>query len=163
MARYREANVFFTASVLGMRAVSHVIEDQAATMGGTLRFYSGFQKLSRVNAQKERYLKILATGNPVYIFSVPDVELWDDPNLHVVELENEPDFARHNLSHNWFLVLHNPQLASMALITRELSNDLPPTHALDRLVYRNFEGFWTYDQEIIGRVVEILDDYIHNH
>ena len=67
-----------------------------------------------------------------------------------------------SLTHNWFVVLHCPQFVSMAMVTRELprtDND-KPIHALDKLVYRNFEGFWTYDKDVVNQIVTILDGFI---
>lgn len=160
LAQLQNANVFFTTSVLGMKAISHVIEDQAITLGRPFHFYSAFQKLSRIKDQEERYRKILATGNPVHIFGIPDMKLWRDPNLIEIALDPPTDDGRPCLARNWFVVLHNPQFVSMALVSRELPGLNRPAGAADKLVYRNFEGFWTYDKEAISRVVEVLDGYI---
>lgn len=162
LTKIQKANVFFTTSVLGMKAISHVIEDQAISLGKPFRFYSAFQKLSRIRGQEDRYRKILATNNPVYAFGVPDTKLWSDPNLIEVAL-NPASNDRPSLARNWFVVLHNPQFVSMALVSRELPNPNRPTGAPDKLVYRNFEGFWTYDKEVISQVVEVLESYIQQH
>ncbi len=156
------SNLFFTCSVLGMEAVSHVIEDQAVTLGGQFRFYSAFQKFSRFKPQEERYQRILSLNNPVYIFGIPDVPLTTTSNLYPVELEKPTTPDETNLSHNWFVVLHNPHFVSMALVAQEFPSETRsvPAGASQKLVYRNFEGFWTYDREVISQVVTILDDYI---
>ena len=158
-----KANLFFTCSVLGMEAVSHVIEDQAMSLGGKFRFYTAFQKFSRLKPQESRYRKLLTLGNPVYIFGIPDGPVWSDPNLKQINLErpSSPDVP--NLSQNWFVVLNNPQFVSMALVARELPTNQRPVGAPDKLVYRNFEGFWTYDKDVISAVVTILDDYIEQN
>jgi|GEM_PF-2402104 len=159
----KNSNVFFTSSVLGMQAVSHVIEDQALTIGGSHKIYSGFQKFSRVKHQQERYQQILKNQNPIYLFGVPDAELWQDPFLKPVPLPYSNDFSKPNLNQNWFVILHNPKFVSMALVSRELPNPNRPANAADKLVYRRFEGFWTYDLNIIGQVVGILDDYLKTY
>jgi DICT domain-containing protein len=156
----KTANLFFTCSVLGMEAVSHVIEDQAVNLGGQFRFYSAFQKMSRFRPQEERYRRLFKLGNPIYLFGIPDVPVRDEPNLHFVPLNRDDAPNPNNLAHNWFVVLDNPGLVSMALVARELPSNPRPVGAPDKLVYRNFEGFWTYDKDIIGVVVGILDDYI---
>jgi len=156
----KNANVFLTTSVLGMKAISHVIEDQAVSLGGSFRFYSAFQRYSRAKLQQQRYNNILATNNPVYLFGIPDVPLWQNPNLIEVNLEEPVLQDRPYLAQNWFVILHNPQFVSMALVSREIPNSLRPVGAPDKLVYRNFEGFWTYDKDVITQVVEILDGYI---
>ncbi len=160
LSTLKDANVFFTTSVLGMKAISHVIEDQATSLGGSFRFYSAFQKFSRVKAQQNRYEKLLETKNPLYIFGIPDMPLWKDPNLIEVELEQPMIEGRAYLAHNWFVVLHNPQFVSMALVSREVPSPTRPIGAPDKLVYRSFEGFWTYDTNVINHVVEVLDSYI---
>jgi DICT domain-containing protein len=159
----KNSNVFFTSSVLGMQAVSHVIEDQALTIGGSHKLYSGFQKFSRAQQQQERYQMILKNQNPIYLFGVPDTELWYDPYLKPVPLPASNDLSKPDLSQNWFVILHNPKFVSMALVSRELPSPNRPANAADKLVYRRFEGFWTYDLGIIGQVVAILDDYLESH
>jgi len=154
------SDVFFTTSVLGMNAISHVIEDQAMTMGQAVRFYASFQKFSRVQPQQARYRQLLAAHIPVYLFGIADAPLWEDPCLKPVTLSSPTRPGQPSLTHNWFVVLNNPQFVSMALVGRELPNSTKPLHAPDKLLYRNFEGFWTYDKAVIGQVVEILDDYI---
>ncbi len=160
LKKLEKANVFFTTSVLGMKSISHVIEDQAVSLGQPFRFYSAFQRFSRFKEQQERYKKILATQNPVYIFGIPDMQLPKDPNLVQIGLEDPINQERRYLAQNWFVVLHNPQFVSMALVSREIPNTTRPAGASDKLVYRSFEGFWTYDKEVISQVVEILDGYI---
>ncbi len=158
-AELKNSDVFFTSSVLGMQAVSHVIEDQAVSMGKFRRFYCGFQQFSKMRPQRERYEKVLGVGCPVYIFGQADVELWQNPMLHPVPLTPRLD-GKADLSRNWFVVLHNPDFVSMALVTRELPSPRRFSSASEKLVYRQFEGFWTYDQLVISKVVEILDDYL---
>jgi DICT domain-containing protein len=153
-------NLFFTTSVLGMQAISRVIEDQALSQGHSFRLYSAFQKLSRYQQQRERYEKILATKNPVYIFGIPDNLPANRLGLTVVPLERSARLDQISLANNWFVILHNPQLVSMALIAREIPSSLYPGNVTDSMLYRSFEGFWTYDKNIIDQAVQILDDYM---
>ena len=139
-----------------MNAISHVIEDQAVTMGQAVRFYASFQKFSRVQPQQARYRQLLAAHIPVYLFGIADAPLWADPYLKPVTLASPTQPDQPSLTHNWFVVLNNPQFVSMALVSRELPNTTKPLHAPDKLLYRNFEGFWTYDKAVIGQVVEIF-------
>jgi DICT domain-containing protein len=158
----KSSNLFFTTSVLGMEAISHVIEDQAINTGGKFNFYSGFQKFSRLKPQEERYRKLSRLGNPINIFGVPDIEIWNYPNLKVVNLVSPRAPEEYNLAHNWFVVLNNPQFVSMALVASELPRPKLAVRNPDKLVYRNFEGFWTYNQLVINEVVNILDSYINS-
>ncbi len=156
----QSSNLFFTSSVLGMKAVSHVIEDQAINLGGSFRFFSAFQRFSRLKPQEKRYRRILELGNPVFIFGIPDVAVFSNPNLYVINLPEASGLEQPDLSHNWFVVLDSPEMVSMALVARELPNLGRPKNAPDKLLYRNFEGFWTYDQSVITEVASLLDGYV---
>lgn len=150
-------NYFLTSSVLGMEAMSNVIEDQAIRTGGKFSFYTGCQKLSWLKPQQERYKKLCQLANSVTIFGLLDDVSWNYPNLKVVGLENQPSFETpgSTLLHNWFVVLSNPQFVSIALLAREI----PGAKTLKKTIFRNFEGFWTYDQPIINEIVKILNCY----
>lgn len=157
----QSGNLFFTTSVLGMEAISHVIEDQALNLGGSFKFYSGFQKFSRVVPQIERYKKLCKTGNPINIFGIPDTQpLVDEPNLTAITLDKAPSLDDPTLAHNWFVILNNPRFVSMALVANELPRVNTSVRNTNKLIYRNFEGFWTYNQAVIDQVVSILEDYM---
>jgi hypothetical protein len=128
-----KANLFFTASVMGMRAISHLIEDKAITSfssesseqgGNRFELHTTLQKLSRFLPQQERYRHILECGQPVYLFGVPDVKLDNGvSNLHIVELEEKDvllDARSPNMTQFWIVALHMPGFVSMALVAREL-------------------------------------------
>lgn len=156
----KAGNLFFTTSVLGMEAISHVIEDQALSLGGSFSFYTGFQKFSRMMPQRDRYVKLARTGNPINVFGIPDIRPWSESNMNIITLEKVPSLEEPSLAHNWFVVLNNPKFVSMALVANELPRARSSTMTNAKLVYRNFEGFWTYSQPVIDQVVNILDDYI---
>ncbi|HEX2913600.1 MAG TPA: DICT sensory domain-containing protein [Chloroflexia bacterium] len=155
-------NALFTNSVMGMQAISHVIEDQALKMTPNQPFtlYSAFQKFSRVRPQEARYRRIVNTGNRVCLFGVPDYPLWHAPNLELVALEEhalEPGTPE--MSDLWFVVLNSPGFVSMALVARELPSLTPRNKSTGALLYRDFEGFWTYDPKLIGQLVNILEEF----
>lgn len=154
------SNLFFTTSVLGMQAVSQVIENQALSLSSPFKLYSAFQRFSRLKRQEERYRQLLVRGNPVYIFGLPDAPVSPAPNLHIINLEESAGFDQPSLANNWFVILNSPQMVSMALVARELLATTRPRNAPAKLIYRNFEGFWTYDSEAILQLTAILDDYI---
>lgn len=152
---------FFTTSVLGMQAISHVIEDKVMEMAETspeTRFYSAFQKFSRMKPQMRRYHNLTSRHIPINVFGIADVPLWQDDYLRPIVLP-ETQGERLALSHFWFVVLHDPNFVSMALLGRELPSGWP-TRFSDKVMFRNFEGFWTYDNQIINQIVALLDDYI---
>jgi DICT domain-containing protein len=146
---------------MGMQAVSQVIENQALSLEGAFRFYSAFQKFSRFTPQEKRYRQLVALGHPVYIFGLPDAPVLADPNLHVINLKESAGFGQPSLANNWFVILDSPEMVSMALVARELPPVNRPRKAPAKLIYRNFEGFWTYDSAAIAQLTAILDDYIY--
>lgn len=154
----RKAKAFFTTTSLGMQAVSRVIEDQALTLNKPFRLYSAFQKFSRFKRQEEHYLKIAATQNPIYIFGLPDTPIASYSQLIPVKIEMSQ--LSTNLAEFWFVVLHSPELVSMALLAREVPNATNLNLANNRLLYRTFEGFWTYDTTLVGEIVACLDEYL---
>lgn len=158
-SQFQSANVFFTTSVLGMKAISHVIEDKVFEATSNVRLFSSFQKLSRVKPQQNRYRRILKANVPVYMFGLPDAPLWQDANLHQVALSESATHETTSLVNFWFVVLHDPDFVSMALVSRELQSGWP-TRLSDKVIYRNFEGFWTYDNQVINQVVALLEGYI---
>jgi DICT domain-containing protein len=109
--------LFFTSSVLGMKAISRVIEDRALGAKPPSRLFSGFQYLSRFTPQAQRYHRILEAGCPVYIYGVPDALIEQKDNLRIIRLEEVSSLEQEEpaLSQFWFVVLDNPQQVSMAL------------------------------------------------
>jgi DICT domain-containing protein len=157
------SELFFTTSVLGMKSISYIIEDQALNLNSPFRFYSGFQKLSRLKLQEERYRRLVAQGYPVYVFGLPDAPVsWTAPNMEIITLDLAKD-EELNLTQNWFVILDHPKMVSMALISRELPMLNRPPNASTNILYRNFEGFWTYNREVIVQVMDVLNDYIRQN
>lgn len=158
-------NLFFSTSVLGMIAISHVIEDQALNNGGNYHFYAGFQKFSRFVPQQDRYSKLCQSGNLINVFGFPDFQpsiIY--PNFKVFNVTKPLYSEEPGLSHYWFVILNDPNFVSMALVAKELPRirlreDNRYTNST-KLIYRNFEGFWTYDQPVITEVTNVLDNYI---
>ena len=164
LATLQDRNVFLTSSVLGMKAISHVIEDRAISLNKPINFYATFQKLSRARYQERRYTQLLDTGSTVHILAESDIPLhspvWQRPNAKMISLPSTSDTTQPHLNANWMVVLHDPSFVSMALVSREIPNPTRPSNAPDKLVYRAFEGFWTYDKDVIAYVAHVLDDYI---
>ena len=164
-AELQNHNIFYTASIIGMESISHVIEEQSVKLDQAFRLYTTFQSLSRFRPQETRYKSILKLGQPVYIFGMPDAPVRvKDPNLHVVELREPVIAGQPHLCNYWVVALLSPKFISMALVARELPSILPKrtTGTLhgNKMLYRNYEGFWTYDQSIINEVTAVLEEYI---
>ena len=148
------APLTFTTSVLGMEAISHVIEDHAAGLGRPVEVFACFQKLSNALAQRTRYETILAAGSHVYLYGEPDWTAWDHPNLHLVAVE-----PGHPLADVWLVALCDPRHVSMALLARELPDNAGRIRRQGDLIDRRFQGFKTYDGNLINDMVEGLKLY----
>jgi DICT domain-containing protein len=148
------APLTFTTSVLGMEAISHVIEDPAAGLGRPVEVFACFQKLSNALAQRTRYETILAAGSHVYLYGEPDWPAWDHPNLHLVAVE-----PGHPLADVWLVALCDPRHVSMALLARELPDGAGRIRRQGDLIDRRFQGFKTYDGNLINDMVEGLKLY----
>jgi DICT domain-containing protein len=148
------APLTFTTSVLGMEAISHVIEDHAAGLGRPVEVFACVQKLSNALAQRTRYETILAAGSHVYLYGEPDWTAWDHPNLHLVAVE-----PGHPLADVWLVALCDPRHVSMALLARELPDGAGRIRRQGDLIDRRFQGFKTYDGNLINDMVEGLKLY----
>jgi hypothetical protein len=179
-----KSNLFFTGSVLGMLAISQVIEDKAACFNdgvvdsrlrNSFSLHTTLQKLSRLAPQEERYIRILKQGQPVYTYGIADIKMAQlAPNHHIIEFETENnkivlDRNTPNMSQFWIVALYSPDFVSMAVVARELpltvaqkfqrSVKASQVSRTVKMPERCFEGFWTYDQTIIGEIVSVLTDY----
>ena len=148
------APLTFTTSVLGMEAISHVIEEHTAGLGRPVEIFACFQKLSNALAQRTRYETILAAGSHVYLYGEPDWPAWDHPNLHLVAVE-----PGHPLANVWLVALCDPRHVSMALLARELPDGAGRIRRQGDLIDRRFQGFKTYDGNLINDMVEGLKLY----
>ncbi len=151
----------FTTSVLGMRAISQLIEERAtSSTDKPFKLYSSFQYLSRFKPQQERYRKIANNGSPVYVFGIPDAPIETYSNLIQVPIERTTDLNSSAMARFWFVVLDIPNSVSIALLSRELPSPLRRVNGPSGLIYRNFEGFRTYDKSLIAQITDCLDSYI---
>lgn len=158
-------NTFFTTSVLGMIAISHVIETKVLEPDilqnyKDIHFYAAFQRFSRVKPQLKRYTQLLQKEISVTIFGIADDVLPQFNNLQAIRLPSDTNsaFDKPELAQFWFVVLHNPKFVSMALLARELATPpASPKRLSEKLLLRRFEGFWTYDNSIINTITNILE------
>lgn len=107
-------------------------------------FFSGFQRMSKFTPQIERYRKLAALAESVYVFGIPDISLPEIPNVMYIPLKPTDQLAR-----EWFLVSYGPDYFS-ALATEEITEIDDPDDA------RVFRGIWTFDSVI----VRILNDWL---
>jgi DICT domain-containing protein len=129
-----------------MSIISREIENTTLEDGAYTRLFSSFQYLSRFLPQVERYRKLAAQSESVYVFGVPDVPVPAIPNLHYIYLT-----PQHQLTKEWFLISYGEDYAC-ALATEEISRENVPDSE------RRFKGIWTFDESLVS----ILHDWLTN-
>lgn len=129
-----------------MSRVSYEIENATLIDRAQTRIFAGFQYMSRFIPQIERYTRIAARSESVYIFGVPNVVVPDIPRIVYVPLSEKDALAR-----EWFLVSYGLDYAS-ALATEEMS--APDTPDSERI----FNGVWTFNVSLVN----ILQEWLTN-
>lgn len=116
-----------------MILASREIEEQAWRAGGG-ELHAGFQQLSLLRDQWDLYTRIADRGVDIHVYGVPD---WQPP---------EPDWLTVHagdtaeIRDSWFVVFDGADEENGALLAAECEPN-------------EFEGFWTYDDALVGDVL----------
>lgn len=127
-----------------MSLVSYEIENATIRENVRSRIFAGFQAMSRFLPQVERYRRLAANAETVYVFGVRDVEPPPIENVTYIPLS-----ADDQLSREWFLVSYGPEYFS-ALATEEVTRMTDPDAS------RVFKGLWTFDPDLVDILAEWL-------
>jgi hypothetical protein len=109
----------------------------------TGRLYAGFEKLSRMEAVAERYLRIADVSERVYIFGEADWKPPRHPNMKVITFPGD-----YKLVHEWFVIADSSTLR-VAFIAVEEDRSVT-ARALEE---RNFRAFKSSDPAIVAQLV----------
>lgn len=146
----------FHAQVPVLEYVSLLIENALLLRANrTGRIYVGFEKLSRMEAVIDRYLRIADLSERVYVFGEPDWKPPRHPNMKLVRLP--PDYS---LASEWFVIANSSTLSVALVAVDEDGFDVPV------LEERNFRAFKSSDPALVGglsTIVENLVDISLNH
>lgn len=140
----------FRAQVPCLEYVSLLIENGVllrAHRGG--RVYAGFEKLSRMEAVVDRYLRIADLSERVNVFGEPD---WTPPRHPNVRLIKLPRAAR--LAREWFVIADSP-LMRVALISVDEDGPGATDHEA-----RTFRALKTHDPKIVERLAAAAETLI---
>jgi hypothetical protein len=129
-----------------MTVASYEIENATLMDNARTRIFSGFQRMSKFLLQIDRYKRIAAIAESVYVFGIPDVTPPPIPNIRYMLLE--PNAA---LAKEWFLISYGAEWASV-LATQE------QTHIDDPDDQRVFKGIWSFDVALAA----ILEQWVSN-
>ena len=143
-----------TTSVQTLLAISHSLEDVVMRHHLPLTFYAGFQRVSSFLPQLERFARLAAICQQVFVFAVPDAPFPALPGVTHVPLPDDAPLAR-----EWFIVVDHERFGA-ALLTRQLGQG--PTRLTRKEIAfgrgRLYEGVLTFDDQLVGAARQALDE-----
>jgi hypothetical protein len=133
----------FTTSRKTLLMMSKVIEDTLKLHKKRCSLYSGFQELSRFKEHRERYAKLSAFADQIFVIGVADSAVKDvADNVHIRTLN------AHIIRNNWISIITDKNI-NISLIAQELTS---PKH------HGGFIGFYTNSKSITEKAVNLLID-----
>ncbi|MFC7240340.1 DICT sensory domain-containing protein [Saliphagus sp. GCM10025317] len=134
-----EETLFTALDRRQLLATSREIEDRAFRVGnGTVRV--GFQRLSAFEHQVPLYRRLGETTRlDIHVYGRPD---WEPPSLENVRYHRDEESV---LAPFWCLAFDGGEdpMQACALVARERES--------------GFLGFWTYDTDLVGEILEALE------
>jgi DICT domain-containing protein len=144
------ATFSFRAQVPVLEYVSLLIENALLLrINRTGRIYVGFEKLSRMEAVIDRYLRIADLSERVYVFGEADWKPPRHPNMKLVNLP--PDYK---LANEWFVIANSSTLRVALAAVDEDGFDAPV------LEERNFRAFKSSDPKIISGLAAVAEEMV---
>ena len=144
------ATFLFRAQTPVLEYVSLMIENALLLRANrTGRVYVGFEKLSRMEAVADRYLRIADLCERIYVFGEPDWMPPRHPNMRVMEVREEDRLAR-----EWFLIAESSTLRA-ALVG--LDEDGFEARAMEEL---NYSALKSSDPGIITQLASSIEGLI---
>lgn len=140
--------IYFKSSTI---ALSHAMEDQV--LAGTERplVIACFQKERFYRQEAQRYRRIGASSDQVYVLAAPETEFKNGSGIHE-SIAFAPTDA---LAFEWHLVVIAQKYATcLACREREAATSLPESAAMDQA--RRFDGIWTFDRPVSCKLAELL-------
>lgn len=140
----------FRAQVPALEYISLLIENAVLLRthrGG--RLYVGFEKLSRMEAVVDRYMRIADVSERVYVFGEDDWKPPRHPNMRVIALPAGAPLAR-----EWFVVADSPAL-SVALVGTDEGG--APARTLEE---RTFRALKTHDPALVRRLASAAESLV---
>ncbi len=133
----------FTTSRKTLLVMSKVIEDTLKLHKKRCSLYSGFQELSKFKEHRERYSKLAAIADQIYVIGVEDSPVEDiADNVHI--RTKNADIIRNN----WISIITDKNI-NISLIAQELTS---PNH------HEGYIGFYTNSKSLTEKAVNLLVD-----
>ena len=115
----------------------------------TGRIYVGFEKLSRMEAIIDRYLRIADVSERVYVFGENDWQPPRHPNMRLITVPGNSQLAR-----EWFIIAESSTLRVALVALDEDGFDVPVLEA------RNFRGFKSSNPVIVAGLAAAAEGLI---
>jgi hypothetical protein len=140
----------FRAQVPVLEYVSLMIENALLLRTNrTGRLYVGFEKLSRMEAVIDRYLRIADLSERVYVFGEADWKPPRHPNMKLIQLP--PDYM---MANEWFVIANSSSLRVALVAVDEDGFDTPV------LEERYFRSFKSSDPSLVGGLSKIVEELV---
>ncbi len=140
----------FRSQVPCLEYVSLLIENAVLLRTNrTGRVYVGFERLSRMEAIIDRYLRIADLSERVYVFGEDDWRPPRHPNMKVI-----PVAAGSRLGREWFVIAESSTLRVAFVGLDEDGFDVPVLEA------RHFRGFKSSNPAIVAQLAEAAEGLI---
>jgi hypothetical protein len=144
----------FRTDTCGMLRMSHAIEDVVLVHRPACEFFAGFQRLSLLTHQIQRYQAILECVRYLCLFGLDDAP--DSPVLAQLQHPRAIRFVIQprvdsGLAWYWFLAVDDPALCTV-LLARQSRGD--PSGRAQRS--RTYDGFWSSHPPLVREIVGFL-------
>ena len=144
----------FRTDTRGMLSMSHAIEDAVLARRLPCEFYAGFQRLSLVTHQIQRYRALLECVRYLCLYGLDDAP--DAPALAQLRHPRTLRFIIQprldgGLAWYWFLAVDDPVLRTV-LLARQTTGYIYNREAHSR----TYEGFWTFHPPLVREIVGFL-------
>jgi len=140
----------FRAQVPCLEYISLLIETRLLLRTNRAgRIYVGFEKLSRMQAIADRYLRIADISERLYIFGEADWRPPRHPNMRVIDIE-----PGCKLSREWFVIADSPTLRAALVGRDEDGFDVPVLEA------RWFRAVKTTDPAIVTYLAAAAENLV---
>jgi DICT domain-containing protein/signal transduction histidine kinase len=133
-----------------LTALSHAMEDQVLAGDDRPIVIASFQRERFYRQEAHRYLRIAERTEQVYVLAAPETEF-----SHQTESYEKVAFEPGDgLCQEWHLVVLGQNYASCLICKEKRDGSQPAELHVDQS--RRFEGFWTFDRQVVFRAAEML-------
>lgn len=140
----------FRAQVPCLEYVSLLIENALLLRTNRAgRVYTGFQKLSRMEAIIDRYLRIADVSERLYVFGEPDWKPPRHPHMRLIPIAGDDRLAR-----EWFVIADSSSMRA-ALVAQDQDGFQAPI-----LEARHFIALKTTDPALIEQLVAAAENLV---